>query len=85
MMKGKMAKLAIVGSTGASDHTRASLPFHIAFNGAHASGTEVLVILAGDAAGLLKEGVAEGVRGLGIPPLAELLASCAEAGIPIHV
>lgn len=80
-----MAKLAIVGSTGASDPTRATIPFHIAVNGAHASGTETLVILAGDAAGLLGEGVAEGVRGVGIPPLAELLARCADAGIPIHV
>jgi len=80
-----MASLAIVGSTGASDPTRATIPFHIAVNGAHASGTEVLVILAGDAAGLLKEGVAEDVRGVGVPPLAGLLARCAEVGIPIHV
>jgi predicted peroxiredoxin len=80
-----MGSLAIVGSTGASDPTRASIPFHIAVNGAHASGTEVIVILAGDAAGLLGEGVADGVRGVGIPPLAELLARCAEARIPIHV
>ena len=80
-----MAKLAIVGSTGASDPTRASIPFHIAVNGAHAGGTEVLVILAGDAAGLLKEGVPEQVNGLGVPPLAALLARCTEARIPIHV
>ena len=80
-----MAKLAIVGSSGASDPTRASIPFHIAVNGAHASGTESIVILAGDAAGLVKEGVAEGVRGVGIAPLTELLAKCAEARIPIHV
>jgi predicted peroxiredoxin len=84
MMAG-MARLAIVGSTGASDPTRASIPFHIAVNGAHASGTDVSLILAGDAAGLLKEGLAETVRGVGIPPLADLLARCAEARIPIHV
>jgi predicted peroxiredoxin len=84
-MKKGMAKLAIVSSTGASDPTRASIPFHIAVNGAHPGGTEVSVILAGDAAGLIKKGAAEGVRGIGIPPLAELLAKCAEAQIPIHV
>ncbi|HVD00889.1 MAG TPA: hypothetical protein VNG93_07055 [Candidatus Dormibacteraeota bacterium] len=78
-----MASLAIVGSTGATDPTRATIPFHIAVNGAHASGTGVIVILAGDAAGLLKEGVSEGVRG--VPPLADLLARCADLGIPIHV
>ena len=80
-----MATLAIVGSTGEADPTRASIPFHIAVNGAHANGTEVMVILAGDAAGLLRPGLAEGVRGVGIPPLAELLAKCEAAAIPIHV
>jgi predicted peroxiredoxin len=80
-----MAKLAIVGSAGVSDPTRASIPFHIAVNGAHAGGTEVLIILAGDATELLRPGVAETVKGVGIPPLATLLAKCAEARIPIHV
>jgi predicted peroxiredoxin len=78
-------KLLIVAATGPEDPTRASIPFHIAVNGAHPNGTEVLVILAGDAAGLLKDGVPEQVNGLGIPPLASFLAKCAEARIPIHV
>jgi len=80
-----VARLAVVGSAGTSDPTSASIPFHIAVNGAHAGGTEVFLILAGDAAGLLAEGVAETVRGVGIPPLADLLAKCAAAKIPIHV
>jgi predicted peroxiredoxin len=80
-----MARLAIVGSSGTSDPTRASIPFHIALNGAHAGGTEVVIILAGDATGLLAPGVAETVSGVGIPPFAVLLAKCGEAGIPIHV
>jgi len=68
-----------------SDPTRASIPFHIAANGAAASGVESAVILAGDAAGLLGPGVPESVRGVGIPPLADLLAKCGAAGIPIYV
>jgi predicted peroxiredoxin len=82
---GVVATLAIVGSTGVSDPTRASIPFHIAANGAVASGVEVMIILAGDATELLREGVAAGVKGVGIPPLAALLEKCAEAKIPIHV
>jgi predicted peroxiredoxin len=80
-----MAKLAIVGSSGTTDPTRASIPFHIAVNGAHPGGTDVIVILAGDATGLLAPGVAETVNGVGIPPLTTLLAKCAEVNIPIHV
>jgi predicted peroxiredoxin len=82
---GAVATLAIVGSSGPSDPTRASIPFHIAANGAAASGVEVMIILAGDATELLREGVAAGVKGVGIPPLAALLEKCAEAKIPIHV
>ena len=80
-----MSKLAILGSSGTSDPNRASLPFHIAANGAAASGVEVIIILAGDATELLRDGVAAGVQGLGIPPLAALFEKCAEANIPIHV
>ena len=40
---------------------------------------------AGDAAELLKPGVADGVRGVGIPPLTELLAACRERGVRFHV
>jgi predicted peroxiredoxin len=78
-------KLAIVASSGAADPTRASIPFHIAANGAAASGVETIIILAGDATELLREGIAADVKGVGIPPLAALLEKCAEAKIPIHV
>ena len=80
-----MSTLAIVGSAGSSDPTRASIPFHLAVNGARPAGVEVSVILAGDATELLRPGLAGTVRGVGIPPLADLLGKCAEAGIPIHV
>ena len=84
-MVAPVPKLAIVGSSGASDPARASIPFHIAANGAAAAGVETLIILAGDATELLREGVAAGVTGVGIAPLATLLEKCAAANLPIHV
>jgi len=80
-----MPRLFIVASTGVDDATRASIPFHIAANGAANSGVECAVALAGDATELLKPGTADRVRGVGVPPLTELLASCAQRGVLFHV
>jgi predicted peroxiredoxin len=80
-----MAKLLITASTGPADPTRASIPFHIGANGAGASGVEYALALAGDATELVKPGVAESVRGLGIPPLQELMAKCASQGIRVYI
>jgi len=80
-----MARLLIVASTGPADPTRASIPFHIAANGAVPSGTDCAIALAGDATELLKPSVAEGVRGVGLPALTELLAKCDAAGITLYV
>jgi predicted peroxiredoxin len=80
-----MPKLLIVASTGPADPTRASIPFHIAANGAGAAGVEVGIAFAGDAAELLKPEIAAAVRGVGIPPLAELLAKCEQQGIRFYV
>ena len=43
------------------------------------------VALAGDATDLLKEEVAASVRGVGIPPLKDLLAGAREKGIELYV
>ncbi len=80
-----MAKLLIISATGAGDPTRASLPFHIAVNGAAASGFESDVALAGDATELLKTDVAAGVKGVGVAPLAELIAACRLKGVRFYV
>ncbi|HLQ60820.1 MAG TPA: hypothetical protein VK131_03060 [Candidatus Acidoferrales bacterium] len=80
-----MARLLVIASTGAQDPTRASIPFHIAVNGAAAAGMDCGVALAGDATDLLKEEVVATVRGVGIPPLADLLAGCREKGIQLYV
>ena len=41
--------------------------------------------LAGDATDLLKPGIADGVRGVGIPPLKDLLEKCRQQGVTLHV
>ena len=80
-----MPSLLIVTSTGAEDPTRASIPFHIACNGATPAGTECGIALAGDAAELLKPDIIANVFGLGIPPLRDLLDKCVVQGIKFYV
>jgi predicted peroxiredoxin len=80
-------KLLVTTLVGPGDPTRASIPFHQAVNGAAKimSGSEIAMALAGDAAELMKPGVADGVRGVGVPPLAQLLADCKAAGIVLYI
>jgi predicted peroxiredoxin len=80
-----MPGLLIVTSTGAENPTRASVPFHIAVNGARPFGAEVAVALAGDAAELIKPDVIANVVGLGIPPLRDLLDKCIDQEVPVYV
>ncbi len=80
-----MAKLLIVASTGAQDATRASIPFHIAANGAIPAGQACGIALAGDATELLKREIIDRVKGVGVPPLADLLAACAQRGVRVYV
>ncbi len=80
-----MAKLLIGASVGAADPTRASLAFHIAANGAAPNGTECDLVLMGDATELAKPGATDSVRGVGIPPLADLWAACLERGIKFFI
>ena len=80
-----MAGLLIVAATGPTDPTRASVPFHIAVNGASPAGTEVAIALAGDAAELIKPDVIANVVGLGVPPLRDLLDKCIDQEVPIYV
>ena len=77
--------LLIVAATGPEDPTRASIPFHIACNGATPAGTECAIALAGDSAELLKPDVIANVFGLGIPPLRELLDKCIAQNIHFYV
>lgn len=80
-----MPKLLIVASSGTADPTRASIPFHIAANGAVPGQTDCGIVLAGDATGLLKPGVTETVHGVGIPPLAQLIEKCRAGGVTLYI
>jgi len=80
-----MPGLLIVTAAGPEDPTRASIPFHIACNGATPAGTECAIAFAGDAAELLKPDIMAKVSGLGLPPLRELLDKCVVQGIKFYV
>ncbi len=80
-----MPKLLIVTSQGPDNATSASVPFHIAANGAGASGVSCGVALAGDAVELMKPDVQARVRGIGIPALADLMRSSIERGITFYI
>jgi predicted peroxiredoxin len=77
--------LLIVAATGAQDPTRASIPFHVAVNGARPNGTECAIVLAGDAAELVKPDVIANVLGLGIPPLRQLMDKCVDQNVRVYV
>lgn len=72
-------------STGPADPTKASLPFHLAMNGSHEVGDQPELLLAGDATGLLADGVVDSVEGVGVPPLRELIAKVRQHEIPVYV
>lgn len=80
-----MAGLLIVAATGPGDATRASVPFHIAANGATPAGVEVAIAFAGDSIDLLKPQVYAEVRGVGIPPMSDLMAKCVAQQVRFYV
>ena len=72
-----MAKLLYVGTCGTEDPTKATFPFLMA-KGAIDAGHETGIILMGEAAPLIKDGIVEQVHGIGIAPLKELMAFVVE-------
>jgi predicted peroxiredoxin len=82
---GAVAGLLIVASSGPTDPTRASIPFHIAANGAKPANVAVSVALAGDATELLKPDIIANVYGQGVPPLRDLMDKCLEQNVPLYV
>jgi len=67
-----MAKILFVGTHGTDDPTRATFPFMEA-KGAIEAGHETGIILMIDAPPLIKDHIAAQVRGVGVPPLKELM------------
>ena len=74
-----------ISSNRGSFATAASVPFHIAANGAGASGVECGIALAGDAVELMKPDVQQRLKGIGVPPFADLVKSAIERGITFFV
>lgn len=77
--------MLIVTATGPEQPTRATVPFHIAVNGAKPAETEAAIVLAGDAAELVKPDVIANVIGVGLPPLRELVDKALEQEIRVYV
>ena len=79
-----MARILFVSTHGSEDPTRATLPWLTA-KGAIEGGHQPQIVLAGDAAILANRTIAEGVIGVGIPPLKELIAFAMEKNVPVFV
>ncbi len=69
---GGVPGLLIVAASGATDPTRASIPFHIAVNGA-------------TPAKVHKPDIIANVYGQGVPPLRDLMDKCLEQNVPLYV
>jgi len=78
-----MATFLIVGTHGAEDPTRASIPFHLG-KGAREAGHEVAIVLAGDAPVLLKDAVRDSLFGVGMPPLTELFQFAIQNNVRVY-
>ena len=74
-----------MGTSGASDPTRASVPLHLAVNGSLEIGHSVSIVLAGDAAELVKADLRERLEGLGLPPIRDLFAKARQHKVPVYV
>jgi len=78
-------KVLYIASTGASDETRASIPFHLAVNGSAEIGHETQIVIAGDAAEVVVGDTASKIAGKGLPPMAELLEKVRNHQLAVYV
>ena len=78
-------KVVYFATSGASDPTKASIPWHLAVNGSLEIGQEAGMVLAGDATELIVGETAASVEGLGVPPLRELLEKARARELPVYV
>ena len=81
----RAVRVLYLSTTGPADPTRASIPVHLAVNGSAEVGHEASLVLAGDAAELVKRDVREGLEGLGVPPGSELFAKVRQHEVPVFV
>jgi predicted peroxiredoxin len=76
--------LMYVGLHGTNDPTRATMPFLLA-TGAGTAEIDTCVVLLGEAAMLAKPGMIDTIKGVGFPPLTELLQKVRDFNIPVYV
>lgn len=79
-----MATILYVGTAGSDDPTRAGFPFNFAL-GAIDAGHQAEIFLAGEAAYLMREEIAQALDPVGMPPLREMLQKVVEHRVPIYV
>jgi len=79
-----MATILYVSTYGSDEATRATMPFHMAM-GAVEAGHTPQIALAGEATYLMKDYIAQQIRGMGVPPLTELLQKLMDHSVPIAV
>ena len=78
-------RILYLATTGPGDPTKASIPLHLAANGSVEVGQECAVALAGDATDIVRRETAEGIEGVGIPPVRELLQKLRDNQVPVYV
>ena len=78
-------EILFISINGSSDATKASIPWHLAVNGSVEVGQTARIVLAGDAAEIVKADVREALEGVGVPALRDLVAKASANGVPIHV
>lgn len=76
--------LLYVGTHATDDPTLASMPFLVA-TGAGTAEIDCCIALLGEAASLAKPGMIEAVKGVGFPPLPELLEKVRDFQIPVYI
>jgi predicted peroxiredoxin len=74
-----------VATSGSADPTKASIPWHLAVNGSVEAGHATGIVLAGDAAELVKADARDSIEGVGIPPVRELFAKVRQHEVPVYV
>ena len=78
-----MGKLLYVGTFGSDDPTRATMPF-IAASGALDAGHEPAIVLMGEAVYLGNDEIVDSIKGVGFPPLHQLMEKILDNGVPIY-
>ena len=78
-------EILYIATNGSADATKASIPWHLAVNGSIEVGQTARIVLAGDAAEVVKADVRESLEGVGVPTLRDLVAKAKANGVVIHV